>query len=694
MYRNFLAAVDTEITFIHTIFEWFYENRVKALESMENAIKLNLPASGEDHMFLNDQETATDLLYYEAIARTVVKLIDQTPDAPITIGVHGDWGAGKSSVLKMLEASYEDKDKTLCLWFNGWTFEGFEDAKTVIIETLVEELMQARSGCAKVAEAAKKVLRRVDWLKMARKAGGLAFTAVTGIPTMEQLKSVYELASGIVKNPEGNISVENIKQFACLAGDFIKESGADTETLPRHIHAFREEFKALLEAADIDKLVVIVDDLDRCLPKTAIATLEAIRLFLFVEKTAFVIGADEAMIEYAVREHFPDLPQSIGPLTYARNYLEKLIQVPFRIPALGSAETRIYTTLLLAENTLGSGHPNFINLLDKAREEMKRPWSSSGLDRKAVFEALGGQIPDAIEQALQISAHVTPLLSKGTRGNPRQIKRFLNSMMLRQAIAEERGFGEDIKRPVLAKIMLAERFYPAFYEQLVRQTSAHKEGKPDTLGLFEVLVKETKSRPQQGQATASNQTTYEQVDIDEWLKNEWAVDWAGIEPALAGEDLRPYVFVTRDKQSLFGVSLTSSHLASLVDKLMGKRLVVAGLKDDITKLSAQEIDEVFETLSERILQEDSFIKKPAGMDGIEFLVQTQPKTQRKLLDFAKRIPIKKTGAWLATRFAQCFVDDSLEQEFRMLLQGWAEQQENSALSRSAQTVLNLPRKQK
>ena len=52
-------------------------------------------------MFLNDQETATDLLHYEAIARTVVRFIDETPDAPVTIGVHGDWGAGKSSVLKM-----------------------------------------------------------------------------------------------------------------------------------------------------------------------------------------------------------------------------------------------------------------------------------------------------------------------------------------------------------------------------------------------------------------------------------------------------------------------------------------------------------------------------------------------------------------------------------------------------------------
>jgi len=43
-------------------------------------------------MFLNDQETATDLLYYEAIAKTVVNLVRSSPEAPVTVGVHGDWG--------------------------------------------------------------------------------------------------------------------------------------------------------------------------------------------------------------------------------------------------------------------------------------------------------------------------------------------------------------------------------------------------------------------------------------------------------------------------------------------------------------------------------------------------------------------------------------------------------------------------
>jgi KAP family P-loop domain len=296
-------------------------------------------------------------------------------------------------------------------------------------------------------------------------------------------------ATAVLAKPQDHLSREDMKSVAEQAGDFIKKAPEDADHLPEHIHAFREEFKELLDAADIDQLVVIVDDLDRCLPQTAIATLEAIRLFLFVERTAFVIGADELMIEYAVREHFPDLPPSSGPVSYARNYLEKLIQVPFRIPALGLAETRVYVTLLLAENALGTSDRRFIQLLGAAREDMKRPWKSRGLDRKTVETAMGGTVPPEIDQALVLSAHVTKILSEGTRGNPRQIKRFLNSMMLRHAIAEERGFGAEVQRPVLAKIMLAERFYPDFYEQIARLTAGANDGKPEAVARFEDYVR-------------------------------------------------------------------------------------------------------------------------------------------------------------------------------------------------------------
>lgn len=488
-------------------------------------------------MFLNDHETATDLLYYEAIAKTVVKLIRQTPDVPITIGVHGDWGAGKSSVLKMTESAFHNDDRVLCLWFNGWTFEGFEDAKTIVIETIVDELRRARPNSKKVAEAAQKVLKRVDWLKIARKAGGFALTAATGIPTFHQMKDLYGIATSILAKPQDHISLEDLKGVAEKAGEYLKDAPKESDHVPEHIHAFRTEFKELLDAADIDQLVVIVDDLDRCLPKTAIATLEAIRLFLFVERTAFVVGADELMIEYSVREHFPDLPRSSGPLSYARNYLEKLIQVPFRIPALGVAETRVYVTLLLSENALGRNDARFTKLLAAAREDMRRPWKSRGLDRRTVEAAMGGTVPAEVSQALTLAAHVTKLLSEGTRGNPRQIKRFLNSLMLRHAIAEERGFGGDIQRPVLAKIMLAERFYPDFYEQIARLAATTPDGIVEALGKFEDHIR-TPAHPDDEdndlKPTAKGANKPSAVkpaalpsEAEEWAKNDWIKEGKG-----------------------------------------------------------------------------------------------------------------------------------------------------------------------
>lgn len=650
-------------------------------------------------MFLNDQETATDLLYYEAIAKTVVTLIRKTPDAPVTIGVHGDWGAGKSSVLKMLEGAFAEDDRVLCLWFNGWTFEGFEDAKTVVIETIVDELRRARPTSTKVADAAKKVLKRVDWLKLARKAGGFAFTATTGIPTFDQVKGLYDVATSFLTKPQDHVSIEDLKGVAEKAGEFLKEAPAESDNLPEHIHAFREEFKELLDAADIDQLVVIIDDLDRCLPKTAIATLEAIRLFLFVERTAFVIGADELMIEYAVREHFPDLPPSSGPVSYARNYLEKLIQVPFRIPALGVAETRVYVTLLLAENALGSKDPRFLNLLASAREDMRRPWKSRGLDRRTVEQAMAGKMPPDVDQALVISAHVTKILSEGTRGNPRQIKRFLNSMMLRHAIAEERGFGADIQRPVLAKIMLAERFYPDFYEQIARLAANHPDGQPEALRRFEEHVRapapeeddDEKPAAKGGRKAARSAPAPLPAEAMEWEKNEWAKGWAAIDPPLTGVDLRPYVFVTRDKRSSLGGLAAASHLESLVEKLMGPTMMVRGAVGEIAKLTGPEPEEVFEAIRGRILQDDNFAAKPKGADGLVRLVEAHPALQRRLLEFIRELPVAKVGSWAASSWGACFTDTGIAAEYQTTLRSWAEQTENSILQKAAQGISKLQR---
>ena len=640
-------------------------------------------------MFLNDQETDVDLLYYEAIAQTVVTLIRSNPEPPVTIGVHGDWGAGKSSVLKMTAAALASDDKVLCLHFNGWTFEGFDDAKTVVMETIVAELRRARPAIAKVKELAGKLFKRIDWLKLAKRAGGAAL-AFAGASAHSHAAGLVAATTSLLANPKEHFSLDDVKTVAEHAGEYIKAAKEEADPLAEHIHAFRKEFGELLEAASVDRLVVIVDDLDRCLPETAIATLEAIRLFLFVPRTAFVMGVDEAMIEYAVRKHFPDLPPSSGPVTYARNYLEKLIQVPFRIPALGLAETRIYVALLLAEAALGSESVYFQKLLAAAREELRRPWQSSGLAE--LEKPFGAHIPPEIKQALTVSKQISKILSDGTRGNPRQIKRFLNSMMLRQAIASERGFADEIKRPALAKLMLAERFAPEFYEQVARLAAAAPNGKSPTLAHFEESVRSADEKPAKGEKpkrTITPNTDDLPSGAEEWEKSEWAKAWAAIDPPLKDVDLRPYVFVTRDKRTYLGGLTAASHLESLVDRLMGQSLSVQQALPEIRKLAGAEPEQVLEALCGRITQGDQFDTEPPGVQGLNALVREHSGLQGRLLAFARALPEEKLGAWGASSWG-CFTG-SVAAEFASLLDQWAASQTvKPALRVAAGAVRKMP----
>lgn len=66
-------------------------------------------------MIVADNETAVDLLYYEVVAKTVVRIVSEKSDEPLSVGVHGGWGAGKSSILMMVEESFKDNERVLCI---------------------------------------------------------------------------------------------------------------------------------------------------------------------------------------------------------------------------------------------------------------------------------------------------------------------------------------------------------------------------------------------------------------------------------------------------------------------------------------------------------------------------------------------------------------------------------------------------
>ena len=149
----------------------------------------------------------------------------------------------------------------------------------------------------------------------------------------------------------GEVNADTIDKAGKVAGE-VKEAASGLlapkkrrHLLRRKYTLLRDSFEKTLEAMGVT-LVVLIDDLDRCLPETTISTLEAIRLFLFLKNTAFVIAADDAMIKYAVRRHFQGVDDDL-----VTNYFDKLIQLPIRVPPLGTQEVRAYMMLLFVENS-------------------------------------------------------------------------------------------------------------------------------------------------------------------------------------------------------------------------------------------------------------------------------------------------------------------------------------------------------
>lgn len=126
--------------------------------------------------------------------------------------------------------------------------------------------------------------------------------------------------------------------------NYIKEK---EETTVENIRRFKDDFEKMLESAEIDNVVVLVDDLDRCTPEHIVETLESIKLFLSVKRTTFILAADEKVIEYAIKKKYPRLEGS--QVVLSDEYIEKIIQLLITIPDLSSKDIENYLLLLVAQ---------------------------------------------------------------------------------------------------------------------------------------------------------------------------------------------------------------------------------------------------------------------------------------------------------------------------------------------------------
>jgi hypothetical protein len=348
--------------------------------------------------------------------------------------------------------------------------------------------------------------------------------------------------------------------------------------------------------------------------------------------------------------------------------------------------------------------PGYLELISAARERLKRPWESAPLDAVVVNAALG-QNANKAHNALILSDQIGPILASGAKGNPRQIKRFLNTLLLRQKMAEARGFGDEIKLPVLAKLMLAERFLPGLFDQIASVAVTDSNGHCAELVSLEKLDKaqnstssaKTKSSDvvtdaKRGAVQAKSESLPAQSVLPEstllaqWKSSEAILGWARVLPPLADVDLRPYLFATKDKKDYFGPASVLGHLATVAEKLLGPKISVQALESDLKQLAQPEAAKLFEAVRTKIVGGDSFETQPAGVEGMIVLVKAQPALQGSLVDFLQALPTARLGPWVVSGWQGVIKGEGERSRFKELVEGWAAQSDNSMLSATAKAA--------
>ena len=468
----------------------------------------------------SDNPASLDLLAFSPVAETVASaLLDDQLD-PVVLGVSGRWGSGKTTVLQLVGAELAKLDdgasRILVVRTDPWRY----DPATGVKESLISEVLSALEGeidgnaeGSNAKKLFKRLVKRVDWAK--------AITLAAKSSLLMQIPSINDITE-LVKDPEG-----------------------DSGDQARGLEAFRSEFQELMESPElghIKRVVVLVDDLDRCLPPAVIETLEGIRLFLAVPKMSFVIAADEDRVADAIRTRYekPGGPAERSAAEMeeepARLYLHKIVHTTVPLPTLSRFDTEAYLLLLQVLPKVDESRLKaLIEQCDTLRKESKDLTELTPVDG----------VDLGAERAF--AERLTPILYEKLRGNPRRIKRFLNDLRVRQSIATLRGI--DLEAEIVAKMMVLEQLLPEEFKRLlgwlangtVRSEMSRLE---EAAGRPPSDVEESTGADEKNGVGPLGGVNVDEADDAASPKQTFTdqlLRWAKLTPSLRAEDLNAYL---------------------------------------------------------------------------------------------------------------------------------------------------------
>jgi hypothetical protein len=539
-----------------------------------------------------DNETDVDLLGFDYLVDNLFVALTEPRLLPVTVGLLGDWGSGKSSLMRITRQELLDEGPSLeaprylCVEFSPWQYEDFDDVKVALMTAVLDKISERVGGDEVEQDKVARLRRFVQGLgRWARRVGrvGVATGQVAGPVVVQVLnRDIDPQVLEIAKAGMTAVATEAGKLLEDPKPEPLTPSG--DENVITDAGRFRAEFAALVQTlSDVDAVVVFIDDLDRCLPDTVVDTFEVIRLFLNTPKTAYVLAVNQAVVEAAIDYRFRQMsqPDEVG---IGARYLEKMLQLKVGIPSLSAPEADTYVNLLLAELRLDED--TFATVMEATRARREAGNLHVAFNLGIAGEILG-DVPAELAADLEWADSISDILGSGLRGNPRQLKRFLNDMLLRHRSAKRRKI--DLQRPVLAKLMALEEQHIGDYQTLfnwylaapgpigqLADAEAHVRAAPaeqDTDTSRSDADGET-PRPSAGKTripttdTAPDPAPELPSEVTAWAEQEHIRKWLLLGPELGSTDLGRYFTYSRDKLSAgIAVSRLLPHLQELLNKI-------------------------------------------------------------------------------------------------------------------------------
>lgn len=570
----------------------------------------------------SDNETTVDLLGFDYLVDSLEILLTQPNLLPVTVGVLGDWGSGKSSLLYMADERLSSSGEYVTVLFSPWRYQGYEDVKAALMSAVLAEVgRHIPQDDTEKTKLLHKLRRSVARLVRFPLAAGKSFAPEAGalIATHQGLP------------PE----VGSAAASAAVAGlgavvDANTSGSEPTEpTVFESVSDFRDEFKALVSGLEgIKAVVVLIDDLDRCLDDTVIDVFEAIRLFLQVPSTAFVIAANRGIVQAAIERRYPAARD--GDPSLGKDYLEKIVQVEVTVPPLSEAEAETFLNLLFAELRLDRQQMQQVRDAAVAR---RRQGQFAVAMNYGIAEAALGSVSTDLQNDFDIASRIAPTLSRGLRGNPRQLKRFLNTMLLRLETAKRRSVNLD--PAILAKLMVLEQLALKEFQQLFRWQVA-QDGAPEELVFAE-------DKPPK-KAIPNNK-----AELETWLASTIVQSWLELEPPLAGVSLGEYFFFSRDRLS---ITVPGARLSAALQALLSRlQLAVAAQRrsavSDAASLPLEEYGPLYDALLDRARRAPD----STAMASATELAQKRPESWPALVAALREVPPANIPSPLPVRLA-------------------------------------------